>query len=183
MHHVGGIGLHGMAKKIDGRAAPHYQLHIGGRAGAGGGIGVAGPVIAARQASQAIRTYWQAYQESRASGESLRDWAKRLGTDGLSQIFVAESQNSALEETFIDFGDSRPFAPPAQVKGDCAAPFLSDLFLADLAKDGLDRFDRALSVGQDDLARQSARVAAVMASRGRCTPEIRRNPARLRRRL
>ena len=53
LHHFGDIGLHGMAKKIEGRQAPHYQLHFGGDARTGA-IALAGPIIPARLADRGV---------------------------------------------------------------------------------------------------------------------------------
>lgn len=150
LHHVADFGLHGMAKKIDGRQAPHYQLHFGGDARTGT-IGLTGPIIPARLADEALVLLRQAYGRDRRPGEGVRGWAERLGKDGISDVLspLGEREHESL---FLDWGDSDDFAGAPQTKGECAAPFAMDDLYASLADDALIGIDRALSAGRPDLA-------------------------------
>ncbi len=147
LHHVGDFGLHGMAKKIDGRVAPHYQLHLGGDARRGGGIGLSGPIVPARLAPQALKLLREAYAPARAAGESVRIWAERLGKDGIGAV-LSPLEGADADGVFVDWGEAADFAGAPQTKGECAAPMVSDAHFADLADDALIGADRALAAGR-----------------------------------
>jgi sulfite reductase (NADPH) hemoprotein beta-component len=164
-HHLADFGFHGMAKKVAGRVAPHYQIHLGGDERQPNGVAFPGPIVPARRAAEALRVLVAAWRDGRRPGESVRAWAERLGEDGLAGLTGPLAADPADERTFVDFGEDRPFAGPVQGKGDCAAPFAQDLFLADLARDGLDRFDRALTVGRWAEALNAAEEAVAYAGR------------------
>ena len=163
LHHVADFGLHGMAKKIDGRSAPHYQLHFGGdfRTGA---IGLAGPMIPAKLADRALALLRAAYAPSRALGESVRDWAERLGKAGINEV-LAPLDPAQAEAVFIDWGDADEFAGAPTTRGECAAPFAMDDLYADMADDALISLDRRLAVGQVDEARAAGAIAVLFAAR------------------
>ena len=166
-HHIGDFGFHGVAKKIDGRQAPHYQIHIGGdgRVGAQAEmVGIAGPIVAARLAPRALRLLREGYQSARLPGESVRGWAERIGKDGIAGLLSALGDHGGAD-AFIDWGDSATFPGAPTLKGECAAPFASDDLLADLADDALINFDRHLAVGRLPGARRSAEEALVFAAR------------------
>ncbi|OAN44692.1 sulfite reductase [Paramagnetospirillum marisnigri] len=146
LHHVADIGLHGMGKKIDGKPAPHYQLHLGGDA-TRGVVGFEGPIIPARLADQAVALLRAAIGPVRASGEDIRAWAERMGKDGIAAI-LAPLEGQGGDERFTDWGDSAVFVGPPKAKGECAAPQVSTTYYADLADDGLINLDRRLARGQ-----------------------------------
>ena len=163
LHHVADFGLHGMAKKIDGKPAPYYQLHLGGDAAAGQ-IALAGPMIAARHADRALGLLRAALANGRQGGESTRDWAERLGKDGIEAVLapLSEGQEDGL---FVDWGDAHDFPGAPQTKGECAAPFAAGDLYDDLADDGLIGLDRALAAGFKDAALISARQGLEYAAR------------------
>jgi sulfite reductase (NADPH) hemoprotein beta-component len=161
LHHVADFGLHGMAKKIDGRSAPHYQLHIGGDARTGE-VGISGPMIPAKLANQALALLRQGYAAGRQDGESVRGWAGRVGKAGIAAVLAPLSDAQATD-AFVDWGDVGEFAGAPTTRGECAAPFAMDDLFTDLANDALITLDRALAVGQAERAR-AAGIDAVIAS-------------------
>ncbi|AVM74237.1 nitrite/sulfite reductase [Magnetospirillum gryphiswaldense] len=163
LHHVADFGLHGAAKKVEGRATPHYQLHFGGDANAGL-VGLGGPTIPAKLADQALALLRQALAQGRQSGESVRAWAERLGQDGIAAI-LAPLDAGATDGLFVDWGDAVDFPGAPQAKGECAAPFAMDLCYADLADDALISTDRHLIAGLHDTARETAADAQAFALR------------------
>ncbi|MBF0374649.1 MAG: nitrite/sulfite reductase, partial [Alphaproteobacteria bacterium] len=165
-HHLGDIGLHGMAKRTDGRAGPRYQIHVGGDARLPDGLAIAGPVVNARQATLAVSLVAKAISETLREGESVRDWALRQGEAGLDRILAPALDVPVGEDDFVDVGDVLAFAPPAQTKGDCAAPFNSDAFLADLSKDSVELVERGLQAGlTGEALRAAGRVVALAGRR------------------
>ncbi|MGE5476538.1 MAG: nitrite/sulfite reductase [Bacteroidales bacterium] len=163
LHHVADFGLHGMAKKIDGRSAPHYQLHLGGDARTGD-IGISGPMIPAKLANRALSLLRQDYAANRQGGESVRSWAERLGKAGINAV-LAPLDPAQAEAVFVDWGDDGEFAGAPTTRGECAAPFAMDDLFADLADDALISLDRRLAVGQNDLARDAGVSAVTFAGR------------------
>ena len=163
LHHLADIGLHGMGKKIDGRAAPHYQLHFGGDAHTGA-VGLEGPIIPAKLANQAVKLLQASIQTARKDGESIRDWAERLGKEGISAL-LKPLEGTGGDDRFIDWGEAEVFAGPPKAKGECAAPQVSTTYLSDLADDSLINLDRRLARGQWPEALKAGEEATIYAVR------------------
>ncbi len=163
LHHVADIGLHGMAKKIDGRPAPHYQLHFGGDA-TKGVVGFEGPVVPARLANQAVKLLQDAIISARRDGEEVRAWAERQGKEGLSAI-LRPLDGIGGDDRFVDWGDADVFLGPPKAKGECAAPQISTTYYTDLADDGLINLDRNLARGRWPEALKAGDEATVYAVR------------------
>lgn len=158
LHHVADFGFRGMGKKIGGRNAPHYQIYLGGHERVNGHIGLSGPVVPARLAEDALKILMDGYATGRAEGESVRDWALRLGKDGLRALVkpIEDRVNPEDEGLFFDFGEDWEFSPPAGRTAECAAGIQDDDLQKDLADDALVNVDRALAVGAFDRVRQFA---------------------------
>ncbi|CAA7617132.1 Sulfite reductase [Candidatus Terasakiella magnetica] len=163
LHHVADIGLHGMAKKIEGRSAPHYQLHLGGDAYKGE-VGIEGPIVPARLANQAVKLLSAAIAADRQAGESVRAWAERQGKDGVKSI-LAPLDGANGEDLFVDWGDAAVFAGAPKAKGECAAPQVSTTYLSDLADDALINLDRFLTRGRWPEALKAGEEGTVLAVR------------------
>ncbi len=164
LHHVGDFGFHGMAKKIDGQSAPHYQIHLGGDAHAGGQIGLSGPIVPARHGVEALRLLRTGYATGKQTGESVRAWAERLGKPGLAALLQPLEALEA-EGLHIDWGDDQAFAGAPTLKGECAVPLASDPLLASLADDHLIQLDRLLLADRWQEALQAGESALVQAGR------------------
>lgn len=119
-HHIGDIGFHGMAKKISGKSAPHYQIHLGGSPEA---HGILGPVIAVRQVKEALKTLLADLGPAMDKGETVRDWAERLGKDGVKDLLAPVLGSGELDAAthIFDLGSDHEFEPPATATGECAA--------------------------------------------------------------
>lgn len=166
LHHIGDFGFHGMAKKLDGQAAPHYQIHFGGDGRRVDGIGLGGPIIPARQGPQALMQLQDAYARERQPGESVRGWVERIGKTAVLAHLSSLNETHPEEGTvFIDWGDAVPFAGAPKVRGECAAPVIADAPLADLADDALILMDRAVLAGDERLAREAGDEAVAWAAR------------------
>lgn len=164
LHHIGDFGFHGMAKKVDGQSAPHYQLHIGGSGHAGGDVGISGPIIPARHGVEVLQLLRTAYGTGKLEGETVRIWAERLGKAGLAEI-LKPIEGKGHDTMFIDWGDSDVFPGAPTLKGECAAPMASDPLLASQADDALIQLDRLLQAGRWDEALKFAEAALTFASR------------------
>lgn len=163
LHHVADIGLHGMGKKIDGKPAPHYQLHFGGDARTGA-VGLEGPIVPAKLADRAVALLRGGIQAARAQGEGVRAWAERLGKDGIAALLAPLTAGEG-DDLFTDWGDAAVFVGPPKAKGECAAPQASTTYYSDLADDGLINLDRFLARGQWPEALKAGQEATVYAVR------------------
>jgi sulfite reductase (NADPH) hemoprotein beta-component len=163
LHHVADIGLHGMGKKIDGKPAPHYQLHLGGDAFKGV-VGFEGPVIAAKLADQALELLGPHVQAARAQGKDIRAWAETIGKDGINAI-LAPLEGHGGDDRYVDWGETDVFAGPPKAKGECAAPQVSTTYYTDLADDGLIKLDRFLARGRWSEALKAGEEGTVYAVR------------------
>lgn len=163
LHHVADIGLHGAAKKVDGRAAPHYQFFFGGDPRTGT-VGMFGPIVPARQADEAIKILRDAAKVGLAQGESVRAWAERLGRAGLKDL-LAPLDGRSEDGLFVDWGEEEEYGGPSGLKGECAASFANADVLEDLADDALIQTDRLVFAGREDEAREWAVSAAAFAAR------------------
>lgn len=132
-HHIADLGFHGVAKKINGQPAPHYQLHLGGSAE---NHGVLGPVFAVRQAKDVLKVVLSALDEGLGAHETVRDWADRLGAEGLTELLAPVLSVGTLDAAThaFDLGSDHVFAPPATSSGECAAGALVAEHLSDLAQ-------------------------------------------------
>ncbi len=146
LHHVGDFGFRGMGKKIEGENAPHYQIYVGGNPRINGAIGLSGPIVPARYAPEALKKFLDAYAAERKNGETIRDWALRLGKDGLREVVKEITGRPAAsdERVFVDWGETRIFETPEAAHAECAAPFAIDNLLRDLADDALIGLDRVM---------------------------------------
>jgi len=125
-HHIADLGFHGLAKKIDGQAVPHYQLHVGGSGKAGQNLAFATDPIPAIRAPEAGISMLTAYKEGRESTESVHDWASRLGQDGINDILKSfAGQPGEVDGLIYDWSENEAFNTRGNKKGECAGAVLS----------------------------------------------------------
>ncbi|MBL4614867.1 MAG: nitrite/sulfite reductase [Magnetovibrio sp.] len=132
-HHLGDIGLHGIAKKIDGKPAPHYQVHLGGSPKQ---HGITGPFIPAKRAKQTLLLLLEAIKVGKADDESVRQWAERVGSHGIVEILAPVLKAEDAKAAFLrfDVADDNIFVPPVTSTGECAAGSVVGEHLSDLAR-------------------------------------------------
>ncbi len=166
LHHVADFGFRGMGKKIGGRNAPQYQIYIGGDERQNGHLGLPGPVVPARLAQDALDLLMAGYAEGRIGDESVRDWAFRIGKNGMTDLIqpITAKIRPQDEGLFLDYGNDWEFTPPVGRVAECAAGVVDDDLQKDLADDALVNVDRALARGAfeavDDYGAAAFRFAA-----------------------
>jgi hypothetical protein len=99
-----------------------------------------------------LKTFMDSYASGRVNGESVREWAVRIGKDGLKGIVkhITDRQAKDDPKVFVDWGDTRIFETPEAALAECAAPFAIDNLMRDLADDALIAFDRTLLANRAD---------------------------------
>jgi sulfite reductase beta subunit-like hemoprotein len=112
-HHVATIGLHGAAKKIDGKTAPYYHLMIGGGIDAQGAhFGRTVGRIPARRVPRAVRRLIAFYREFHDDGEKFETYLQRVETETVCELLadlMADEVRDGEENFFVDWGDVAPF--------------------------------------------------------------------------
>ncbi|HAM33165.1 MAG TPA: ferredoxin--nitrite reductase [Deltaproteobacteria bacterium] len=121
-HLVGEIGLRGVARKVNGRLAPHYMLHLGGGAREDGSALFGAPIgrIAARRVPEAVERLLRLLDAERINGEDVGETLARLGQDRFAASLIdllEEPPERYGEEDFFDLGVSSPEVFPAVSAG------------------------------------------------------------------
>ncbi|PJC69782.1 MAG: sulfite reductase, partial [Zetaproteobacteria bacterium CG_4_8_14_3_um_filter_59_5] len=125
-HHIADLGFHGLAKKIDGQAVPHYQLHVGGSGKAGQPLAFATDPVPAKRAPEAGIAMLHAYKDGRAEGESVHDWASRIGQEAINAVLAPfAGQPGEIEGLIYDWSENEAFNTKGNKKGECAGAVLS----------------------------------------------------------
>jgi len=125
-HHIADLGFHGLAKKVAGHAVPHYQLHVGGSGRGGEHFAFATNPVPAKKAPEAGITMLKAYKQQRAAGESVHDWAARIGKDAINAILEPfKAGEGEVEGLMYDWSENEAFSTKGNKKGECAGAVLS----------------------------------------------------------
>ncbi len=122
-HHVAGIGLQGSVRKVGGKAAPHYQLHLGGSFGADTALfGRLSSRIAARRVPEAVERLIALYDREKAAGETPAAYFARVPLKQVDGLLgdLALGVEDAKADDFIDLGETKAFEDQ-QLEGECAA--------------------------------------------------------------
>ncbi len=126
-HHIADIGFFGAARTLDGRAAPHFMLHVGGVAGGhrhedqpGHALHVAR--IPALRVGQVIERLVEHYLAEADDDETWTSWARRTGRKKLKELVADLTALPRPEEapTFFNrIGGDTPFEV-VRGTGECA---------------------------------------------------------------
>lgn len=162
-HHIADIGFHGIAKKIDGKPAPHYQLHLGGTPQQ---HGITGPFVPAKRVKKALLLVLEAIKADKNDAESVRDWAERIGPDAIKTILAPVLSDTVREASSLrlDIGHDTLFVPPITSTGECAAGAMVAEHLTDLARVARQDAVRAEQDGNREQALAHVREALVLPS-------------------
>ena len=135
------IGLFGAARTIEGHAAPHYIMFVGGRPG--GHVGLDGEPgygtnvarIPALRVGEAIERLTERYLEDSDASETWSAWTHRVGRKSLQSTvadFLALPGPADASQFYREIGRAEPFRVVRGV-GECAGEVVlaSDLLLLD----------------------------------------------------
>lgn len=123
-HHIAGIGLHGVGKKVHGKLAPHYQLHLGGGVSAERSvIGTSKLKIPAKNIPSAVIEIVNAYRENRQDSEEFNQFIERFGREALSarlEKFIHIPTPQEAPEYYQDYNNDQDFSLDDLGPGECA---------------------------------------------------------------
>jgi len=113
-HHISDIGFMGLERRAHGRAAPGYQMLLGGRvADTEIEFGQKAVKVPAKNASQAVVRVVGRFANERAAGETFGDWLTRCGGaakvgESLKDLDVFPTPDEG-PEFFVDFDETGPY--------------------------------------------------------------------------
>ncbi len=123
-HHIAGIGFHGVGKKVNGKLAPHYQLHLGGGVSEERSvIGASKLKIPAKNIPSAVIEIINAFRENRQEMEDFNQFIERFGRDAVSarlEKFIQIQTPQEAPEYYQDYNDDHDFSLDDLGPGECA---------------------------------------------------------------
>jgi len=113
-HHVADIGFFGIERRAHGRAAPGYQMLLGGHIGEQSvSFGTRAVRLPARSVPDAVTRIVHRFIRERDAGEAFRYWLSRIGgvsaiVQDLSDLLILPTPQES-PEYYVDFGETRAF--------------------------------------------------------------------------
>ncbi len=114
-HHTADIGFHGVERRVHGRAAPGYQMLLGGYVGeAQAHFGERALRLPAKNAPEAVVRVVRRFVDERLAAESFRGWIERVGG---TKVLAAELKEldhfpepAQNPDFYIDYDEFVPFS-------------------------------------------------------------------------
>ncbi|HIE53386.1 MAG TPA: nitrite/sulfite reductase, partial [Armatimonadetes bacterium] len=124
-HPLASIGLHGAARRVNGRAMPFYSVLLGGKVQEGR-TALARPWghVPAKNVPALLRDFLQAYQERRETYHSFEQFVEAEGQDLMQQLIEQYKRAPAYEENpdyYRDWDTSEEFSLAGRGAGECGA--------------------------------------------------------------
>ncbi|MEY3012004.1 MAG: hypothetical protein RIT45_739 [Pseudomonadota bacterium] len=121
-HHIGTIGLYGAVRRVDGRAAPHYRLMVGG--GLHGGVARFGEslgLVPARRVPEALSRLATWADQNKTAEQTAADALQAADLTALRPVVADLVEPDVLaEDDFVDIGLTEAFHVISRA-GECAA--------------------------------------------------------------
>lgn len=173
-HHIADMGFHGVAKKIEGRLVPHYQLHLGGGVENGRAvIGDSDIKLPARNIPSAISQLVSVFKRDRLDGEQFYQFAERVGIDFIHDIldkYTAVPSFAESPEKYSDWGSSSEFIVKLGA-GECAGGVV-DLIEDFLAAGNREAYKASMlfDAGENEKAAEWISRSVLSVARGMLVP-------------
>jgi sulfite reductase (ferredoxin) len=170
-HHVADLGFYGVSRKMGGFAVPHFQVVLGGEwEHNGGSYGLPVVAIPSKRIPEVVTRLTEKYVAGRASGETFKDFVKRIGKVELKATLEdlarppADPRDRSL---FSDWGDPREYTLGDMGVGECAGEVVS-IIEFDLAAAERELFEAQLAFerGQFQQAGTTAYLSMLHAAKG-----------------
>ena len=176
-HHVADLGFYGVSRKMSGYAVPHFQVILGGQwdhNAASYGL----PVVAvpSKNIPEVVTRLTERYVASRESGETFKDFCKRIGKAELKSLLedlTRPPRDAADRSFFSDWGDPREYSLGDLGVGECAGEVVSAIDF-DLAAAERELFQAQLHLekGKVEDSARTAYLAMVHAARALVKVEV-----------
>jgi len=124
-HHVSDIGLYGLERRAHGRAAPGYQMLLGGRLGEMQvEFGAKSAKLPAKAVPDAVVRIVGRYADEREAGETFARWLERVGGTKAVTESVADLDAFPAPDVgpdfYVDYDETGPYVADVG-EGECAA--------------------------------------------------------------
>ena len=160
-HHVADLGFYGVSRKMAGYAVPHFQVVLGGEwESNAGSYGLPVVAVPSKNIPQVVTRLTDRYVAIRKSGESFKDFVKRIGKveiKSLLEDLTRLSADSADRSFFSDWGDPREYGLGDMGVGECAGEVVSAIEF-DLAAAEREVFQAQVDLDKGNF-QQAARTA------------------------
>jgi sulfite reductase (ferredoxin) len=170
-HHVADLGFYGVSRKMGGFAVPHFQVVLGGEwEHNGGSYGLPVVAIPSKRIPEVVTRLTQKYVAGRTSGESFKDFVKRIGKVELKatlEDLAKPPADPSDRSLFSDWGDPREYTLGDMGVGECAGEVISVIDF-DLATAEREVFEAqvAFEAGQFQLAGRTAYLSMLHGAKG-----------------
>ena len=150
-HHVADLGFYGVSRKMGGFAVPHFQVVLGGEwEHNGGSYGTPIIAIPSKRIPEVVARLTEKYVALRNSGETFKDFAKRIGKVQLKAMLedLAKPPSDPSDRSlFSDWGDPREYTLGDMGVGECAGEVVSAIEF-DLAAAERELFEAQVALEQ-----------------------------------
>lgn len=130
-HHIADLGFYGVSRKVGGFAVPHFQVVLGGEwEHNAGSYGLPVAAIPSKHIPQVVTRLTERYVAARTSGESFKDFVKRIGKVELKKALedLAKPPADPADRSFFsDWGDPREYTLGDLGVGECAGEVVSSV--------------------------------------------------------
>jgi sulfite reductase (ferredoxin) len=160
-HHVCDLGFYGVSRKMAGFAVPHFQVVLGGEwDNNAGSYGLPVVAVPTKNIPQVVTRLTSRYVAHRKSGESFKNFVKRIGKVEIKTLLEDLTRlpaDSADRSFFSDWGDPREYSLGDMGVGECAGEVVSAIEF-DLAAAEREVFEAQVDLEKGNFP-QSARTA------------------------
>ena len=128
-HHMADLGFYGVSRKIAGYAVPHFQVVLGGEwEHNAGSYGLPVVAIPSKSIPQVVTRLTDRYVAERNTGETFKDFIKRVGKAELKKMLEDLTKPPAGDRSyFSDWGDPREYTLGDMGVGECAGEVVSSV--------------------------------------------------------
>jgi sulfite reductase (ferredoxin) len=172
-HHVADLGFYGVSRKIAGYAVPHFQVVLGGeweRNASSYGL----PIVAVPSKSipQVVTRLTDRYVAERRTGETFKEFTKRLGKAELKIMLDDLTKPLANDRLFFsDWGDPREYTLGDMGVGECAGEVVSSIEFG-LASAERELFEAQLAQERGEVTQAGGKAYQAMLNAARALVEI-----------
>ncbi len=170
-HHIGSIGFHGGAKKINGILAPHYEMMLGGRVFEDQVVfGTSVIKIPAKNVPESVKRTTEAYKNEKLENETFPEFVDRKGKGYFLNMLSDLKELPDIEEapeSYIDYHSTEKFSLEDRGQGECAGA-MTDMIQDHLSQAERTHFQAKLAIESNDYssAVQHINRSVVASARG-----------------
>ena len=162
-HHISDLGFYGVSRKIGGFAVPHFQVVLGGEwEHNAGSYGLPVAAVPSKNIPQVVTRLTERYVAERNSGETFKEFVKRIGKVQLKAMLDDLTKPPAGDRSyFSDWGDPRTYGLGDMAQGECAGEVVSPVDFG-LAAAERELFDAQIAFEKGDVEQAGGKAYRAM---------------------